>query len=148
MLAILKRKSVWAVVALALAGPFLACLLLKAPWASRITRANLEKVHEGMTKQEVDAILGKPDGPGRAVRLDDLLDNKPWEFILYRYQEPEGFYDNDDQGSILVCFDPEGKVESRQWCRGPDLRLGIERSLTRRVRDGFRCALYRMGMDR
>jgi SmpA / OmlA family len=148
MRAILKRKSVWALVALVLAGPFLACILLKAPWASRITRANLEQVHEGMTKQEVDAILGRPAAPGMAIQLDDLLDGKPWKSIMYRYEEPESFYDKDDYGFIVVNFDLEGKVEWAQWCRGPQLRLEIERSLTQRIRDGFRCALYRMGLDR
>jgi hypothetical protein len=44
----------------------------------------------------------------------------------------------------VVDFDLEGRVEGAQWCRGPQLRL--ERSLGQRMRDGFRCALYRMGI--
>ena len=141
---LLKRWWFWVLTAILLAGPVGTCFILNAPWASRITRANLQKVHKGMTRHEVDAILGKPVGPGRTMRLD--FDDKPWDFIMYRYAEPEGFYDDDDNGSILVDFDLEGKVEAAQWCRGPQYRLGLERSLGQRIQDGFRCALYRMGI--
>jgi hypothetical protein len=139
---LVKRWWFWVLTAILLAGPVGTCFVLNAPWASRITLANLQKVHQGMTRHEVDAILGKPAGPGRTMRLG--FDDEPSEFISYWYAEPEGFYDDDDNGFIVVDFDLEGKVDGAQWCRGPQLRL--ERSLGQRFRDGFRCALYRMGI--
>jgi outer membrane protein assembly factor BamE (lipoprotein component of BamABCDE complex) len=145
MLHIFKRKSVWVAATSLLVVPFIACIVLHPPWASRITRANLLRIQPGMTRPEVDAILGRPVGPGMAMRIDGF-DDKPWEFVMYHYAEPEGFHDEEDGGFIVVDFDLDGKVETAQWCRGPELRL--ERSLSQRIRDRVRLGLYRMGMTR
>jgi len=47
-----------------LAGVCVLCLLVPACGASKITKANYDKVQEGMTLQQVEGILGSGDKAG------------------------------------------------------------------------------------
>ena len=67
--------------ALALAGP-LACQRTAAPTAltTKLTKANYDLVHAGMTKTQVEAILGPPT----SVESKDFV---VYKRTTYRYQE-------------------------------------------------------------
>jgi hypothetical protein len=108
-----------AVVGAALAGKMLALELRARP--DRITRENLARIKEGMSRGEVEAILGPPGdyssgpvdfaGSGRSRPPDELVftpgrreafEDKTWERFEWR----------NDRRIVWIYFEPSGKVLS------------------------------------
>jgi hypothetical protein len=75
-----------------------------------ITRANLSKIHGGMTRTQVEAIFGGPSGdyrtPGHAYLVD------------YSFGHPPGSEAHEwigDEGIAVVAFDQNGHVAARLY---------------------------------
>jgi hypothetical protein len=110
-----KSLKRWPVL-LALAAAFgaLAVGLVCLPYGGRVTRANCERIKEGMTEAEVRTILGKPWD-------DSLLDpEKPiWRMQwqgAWKYGRP---WIGDDFG-MFVLFDDQEKVVHAEPISDPD----------------------------
>ena len=93
-------------------GLVLAVLAL-LPARPRATKANFDRTEIGMTRLEVEAILGPPGTwgvlrPGRAA----------WDSAV-----------NDD--FAFIDFDENGKVKSKQWRELPDERTVWQKLLDR-----------------
>jgi hypothetical protein len=109
------KKPLLAVVAvlLVLVGILLTLLL---PRPSKVTRANFERIEVGMSKPEVEEILGGPPGDYRDrptythARVDFLL-GLVGAFAPGR--EERGWHGN--QGVIEVTFDGPGVVAEKQF---------------------------------
>lgn len=93
-----------------LAGLFAVSLLLIRQDGNRINRANYEKIHSGMTRDEVDTLLGSPtfcypkafDSGYTALYawFGDWLNDPAWEYENYFIED----------GYIWVQFDRDGRV--------------------------------------
>jgi hypothetical protein len=127
------RKQMWKL-ALALAL-LLACvttlLWLFPPPPSRVTRAAFEKIEEGMTLAEVEAIMGGPAGSYLAWDCELHLDGTPeidgemWDRYL-RLKEPRHDREEEwwgDEGRVFVFFDKGGRVVMKDFCPGTRGRL-------------------------
>ena len=116
---------------------FVFLLLLPAFKKHGITRANYEKIAEGMTREEVEEILGAP--PGNYV-------NGPGRGDLHWIEEPSGSLFPVDrlatssnwasiEGSIWVGFDRNGKVVGKMF--GEEF-VQREANLLEKVREWLR----------
>ena len=54
-----------------------ACLLIGCGGGTKITKANAERVKEGMTRAEVVAILGQPTGSQVVAQINDTKVSAP-----------------------------------------------------------------------
>jgi hypothetical protein len=111
---------------------------------SSITRENAARIHEGMTLEEVEFVLGSPErdetsGPTaadeKALRVPDNLDEPLSRKLRLEQAEKTGKFAHDyrfasggrrwrsDEVRIVVLFDPAGCVTSCSWmpvCRVPE----------------------------
>jgi hypothetical protein len=94
-------------VALVLFGVLLPLLL---PWHCPVNRAAFERIEKGMTRAQVEAILGGPCGN---YRTRPFPKNQSWvlpssgPILFYQSWEPWA----GDEVVVHVCFDDEGIVE-------------------------------------
>ncbi len=79
-------------VVLVMAGVLVALL---GPWPCRVTRANCERIKEGMTRAEVEAILGGPPGDYRT---------RPNEADAFAVSEWRGEVWSGDEGHVWLDF--------------------------------------------
>ena len=68
------------VVLASLAVVVAAILVFLRPWGDRITTANFSHVRPGMTRGEVEAVLGGPPGDYATVRT--VSANRPYEYVV------------------------------------------------------------------
>jgi hypothetical protein len=78
-----------------------------------ITRENADRIQEGMTLANVEAILGGPPGVYTA-------DGQDWSMEMlrngkYRSNHTRRIWVGDD-GGIRIDFDEDGCVAASQWC--------------------------------
>ncbi len=74
------------------------------PFKSKLTRANYEKIHNGMTKAQVEKILGKPAEMKNEMGLQDLGEFDSW---IYWH------------GGIMVMIGfSNGYVSDKSWTQG------------------------------
>ena len=74
------------------------------PFKSKVTRQNYEKIHNGMTKAQVEKILGKPAEMKNEMGLQDLGEFDSW--IYWR-------------GEIMVMIGfSNGYVSDKSWTQG------------------------------
>ena len=97
-----------------LALGLVAWLLWPRTAITTITEQNAEKIREGMTVAEVEAILG---GPGRSEstgRFIPAMSNEQFREIAIRFRpaEPHSEWQS-NQVRVLVRFDPAGRVQ--EW---------------------------------
>jgi hypothetical protein len=110
-----KRTLLVALAALAVVGA--AGVVVLWPRADRITEANLERIKEGMSRAEVDAILGGPPGdyrtgptePGR--RTVFTLGPPPERWLA-------------DAGVAYVSFDDAGRVQDLHFSPNEPADIG------------------------
>jgi hypothetical protein len=112
MMADMKRKRLlvvlFALVALAVAGTV--AVLWPRP---RVTKESYERIKLGMTRGEVEAVLGGPpgdytNGPTRAGRLEpeeEIAHDVSWPGGSY---EPWGEWWEGDTADVMVRFSPSG----------------------------------------
>jgi hypothetical protein len=100
-----KRRLVWAAVAV--------CLALVVGWATwpvpqrdPVNRANIKRIRAGMTRAEVEAVLGVP--PGDYTTIFDL----PRSCISGR--RLDGWWIS-NSGELFVDFSPDGLVEKTDF---------------------------------
>jgi outer membrane protein assembly factor BamE (lipoprotein component of BamABCDE complex) len=72
-----------------------------------ITYANYSRIEKGMSRAEVEALLGKPKEKSSII----------WE--------------NADDDLVTVVFDRNGKVESAAWNHWPDDRNALQKLMDR-----------------
>jgi len=115
---------------LLLCNLLLALLLVPAVWlifghSYRVTRANIEKIQEGMTADEVLAILGR-ENLQKCHHLPGL-------FLNECYSEDDGswLFPGD---AVWIEFDPHNQRVLSKELRSPTLEKTWER-FRRRVRD-------------
>lgn len=130
----MKRRLLYATVALAavLVGAY-ALLWLTAP-PERIDRATFERLRVGMTEGEVEELIGAP--PGDYTRDPPepepprVLNDEP-RLTLSRWAGPDG--------RIVVFFDHQGRIQEKEfwgWVPG-DPFAPQSRSLLARLRRGL-----------
>jgi hypothetical protein len=128
-----------------------ASLLALGMWLTwphtRITRENAVRIHEGMTLEEVELLLGGPgrdetSGPttedDKAQHLPEITDEKLMRKMRLELAERRGKFNYDyshasaerrwrsDEVGIVVLLDPAGRVTSCSWlplCRRPETFL-------------------------
>ena len=89
-------------IVLILVMPVLAAPTL--PFKSKVTRQNYEKIHKGMTKAQVEKILGKPTEMKSERGLQDLGEFDSW---IYWH------------GQIMVMIGfTNGYVSDKSWTQG------------------------------
>ena len=74
------------------------------PFKSRVTRANYEKIHNGMSKAQVEKILGRPAEIKNEVGLQDLGEFDSW---IYWHAET----------MVMIGFS-NGYVSDKSWTKG------------------------------
>jgi hypothetical protein len=110
----LKASVVIASIVLVLLGVLLPLML---PYRSPVTRAAYERIEDGMTQAEVEAILGGPPGDYRTrpgISMDPLV------------RSPSGLNEQwwrGDEGEIIVGFDA-GTVRSVSFYETEPLACG------------------------
>lgn len=99
----IKRRWLWlGLLVAAIAGVVLTVLALLPPRPG-ITKENFDRIEEGMTRPEVEAILGGP------ANVDLMWFPDEWE--------------NRATGDLaIIRFDQESRVSSKQWDGWPDDR--------------------------
>jgi hypothetical protein len=100
-------------------------LILFLPRQPRITETNLNRVRPGMTRPEVEAILGGPPGfyaGGPTLLLPDECHRVISDEIV-----PDSMLERwwGDDGALSVTFNPSGRVIGSQWCRCKRIELGL-----------------------
>jgi hypothetical protein len=107
-------------------------------YGNRVTRANCERVYEGMTMEEVRAILGRPwgnslldpEGPSASDMAKPLRAHIPDAELC-------DFWMGTDVG-IFVAFDGDFQVIHTELCTDPDLpRSWLPARVWRRLRARF-----------
>jgi hypothetical protein len=74
------------------------------PFKSKVTRANCEKIHNGMTKAQVGKILGKPGEMKSEMRLQNLGEFESW---IYWHRD-----------TIVMIGFSNGYVSDKFWTEG------------------------------
>jgi hypothetical protein len=74
------------------------------PFKSKVTRANYEKIHNGMTKAQVQEILGKPAEMKSEMGLQDLGEFDSW---IYWHR-----------GTMVKIGFSNGHVSDKSWTQG------------------------------
>jgi hypothetical protein len=83
-------------------------LVLVLPWRCSVSRANFERIKEGMTRAEVEAILGGPPGVYRTCSRGTA----PERYTLvggYSWGQTYSVWSGDEV-TVYVCFDRDGLV--------------------------------------
>jgi SmpA / OmlA family len=74
------------------------------PFKSKVTRENYEKIHNGMTKAQVEEILGKPTEMKSEMGLQDLGEFETW---IYWHR-----------GTMVMIGFSNGYVSDKSWTQG------------------------------
>ena len=74
------------------------------PFKSRVTRQNYERIHNGMTKAQVEKILGRPAEVKNEMGLQDLGEFDSW---IYWHGEI----------MVMIAFS-NGYVSDKSWTQG------------------------------
>ena len=74
------------------------------PFKSKVTRENYEKIHNGMTKTQVETILGKPTEMKSEMGLQDLGEFESW---IYWHR-----------GIMVMIGFSNGYVSDKSWTQG------------------------------
>jgi hypothetical protein len=74
------------------------------PFKSKVTRENYEKIHNGMTKAQVEEILGKPTEMKSEMGLQDLGEFESW---IYWHR-----------GTMVMIGFSNGYVSEKSWTQG------------------------------
>jgi hypothetical protein len=74
------------------------------PFKSKVTRENYEKIHNGMTKAQVEEILGKPTEMKSEMGLQDLGEFESW---IYWHR-----------GTMVMIGFSNGYVSDKSWTQG------------------------------
>jgi hypothetical protein len=127
----MKRLQKWLGVLVVLSLASMA-VLRATYWTTRVTEANFAKIREGMTRQEVEAILGKP----LSMELPYPNDHRPAR-VGITYNRDQGFWRTSLDQFVIDIERKRGTV-----CRtyifegGPD-----KRGVWQRIEDEFREAV-------
>jgi hypothetical protein len=113
---LLSELLVVLVVLLVLLGTM---LLLIFPQESRVTKAAFDRIEEGMTLAEVEAVLGGPEGDYRTRPTGLVLDPYGGGLMMYQGTLREWW---GDEAYILVGFDAGGRVELRRFVEVVQIR--------------------------
>jgi hypothetical protein len=114
------HKTRWLLLGLLLACLVGVALVVLALLPSRpgITKENFDRIEEGMTRAEVEAIFGGP--ANRANPWPNLANN------------PNEWEDETSGASAIINFDENNRVSSKQWWPdGPDERTVWQKMLDR-----------------
>jgi hypothetical protein len=80
-----------------------------------ITRANVEQIHDGMTREAVEELLGGPPGdyrtPGSRHSQFEIQFGYPGNSTLEQW--------DGDQGLVLVAFNQQGLVVAHRFYETP-----------------------------
>ena len=103
---------------LLIAGPLAAVavtlgVLAMLPPRPGVTKENFDRIEVGMTRAEVEVILGGPAGPAFRRRSRDEWDSN----------------ENDD--SVAIRFDNNDRVLEKHWLGMPDERTAFDKLLDR-----------------
>jgi hypothetical protein len=74
------------------------------PFKSKVTRQNYERIHNGMTKAQVEKILGKPSEMKSEMGLQDLGEFDSW---IYWHG-----------GIVVMVAFSNGYVSDKSWTQG------------------------------
>jgi hypothetical protein len=74
------------------------------PFQSKVTRQNYEKIHNGMSKAQVEKILGKPAEMKSEMGLQDLGEFDSW---IYWHG-----------GNMVMIGFSNGYVSDKSWTKG------------------------------
>ena len=100
-----------------LTAAFAGFLVIQLAWSQRVTEENYQKVHAGMRRSDVEALLGPPTGDREAAL--SYLDMCAAAGKLQEGYDPEGFdvalvwYERGQ--SIVVGFRPSGTVNCKLY---------------------------------
>jgi hypothetical protein len=113
----MRRLGRLGALAVASAAVLAGVALLSSSPRSRITRENVDRIREGMSRQEVEAILGTPrDSSTGPVLLERGDGRGPAGFFVPDGCEsygPDGsafLRWTDDLGTATVCFERDGRA--------------------------------------
>lgn len=113
----MSKKCWLIVVTLALiAIAFLIAIPIFLPLAPGITYSNYSRLESGMTHDEVEALLGKPDSALKGVSPDG---------------DTSFLWQNANQDSIWVTFGVNGLVKSFTWNHSYDERTPFQKMMDR-----------------
>ena len=106
-------KKKWWIIALAtIAGCIGLAFLIPAlrPWRPGVTKENFDRIEIGMTRAEVEAILGPPTDMLSPFAGDD-----------------EPIWESDRADEAQIRFDENNRVKSKDWDEWPDSRGVFEK---------------------
>ena len=108
-----KRKLLVVLVGLVVVSA--AGLIVLRPWGDRLTTANISRVRPGMTRAEVETILGGPPGDYATVRT--VSANRPYENVVNLAGGSTVRCSDwrDDYCLIRVTWDGGGAVSGVVW---------------------------------
>jgi hypothetical protein len=104
----MRRVRRWLLITVPLAGPLAIALWLSTGRAHPITKANFERINYGMTRAEVDAILGK-----KFVQGEGMAGSIGWttSWVYYSERDPMSLV---PANTIVITFD-NGIVTVKQF---------------------------------
>ena len=120
----MRRVRRWLLITVPLAGPLAIALWLSTGRAHPITKANFERINYGMTRAEVDALLGQKVVLVRGLDEDVLSSLRPGEQVVSRFTFGPVLswvvYAEEDRTSrmppnIIVVQFRDGKVVSKDF---------------------------------
>jgi len=117
MWSFVKRRRYWlggSVVLLALVA---LAFFLARDSKVHFTQRQCNRIQAGMTRQEVEAVLGMPPGNYRTRPFTDGQDGAiaGCLFVALQGKQPIGFWLG-DAGAIVVWFDERGIVTDKDYC--------------------------------
>jgi hypothetical protein len=104
----MRKSAVILAVGLALAG---AVLALAWPLPSRVTRANFDRIKEGMSRADVEALLGPPGDYTTAPTSFDRMEG------VWRPGSKEAKWEG-DECMVVVDFDASGHAVGKLFSPG------------------------------
>jgi hypothetical protein len=111
------KKKWWIIAAATIAGCIGLALIIPAlrPPRPGVTKGNFDRIEIGMTRAEVEEILGPPteDFPRGVLALGLGIDGPIWE--------------NDRGDEAQIRFDENNRVKARDWDEWPDDRGVFEK---------------------
>lgn len=114
-----KPLLLWAGVLLTAA--FAGCLVIQLAWTQRVTEENYQKLHAGLRRSDVEALLGPPTGDREAALSYLDMCSNPGR-LQENYEPSEGFdvalVWRERGQSIVVGFSPSGTVNYKLYYPG------------------------------
>jgi hypothetical protein len=133
-----KRKLIWLGAALAILLLCAAAVWFLWPAGPSITVETYERLRPGMSRSEVEGMLGGPGGTRQGFVL--WMDNRtcfmgPGEDLLNENREQPGIkYWYHDTGIVVVRFDDDDCVAAKQFLSVPE---SSRRQRLRKLREWF-----------